>query len=115
MKNDMEHNFRSSRTRRQGAGKLWGVLMMVRRIFVCALSIALFASGDRMVSAQDTPSEDLAAQARLQGNRCEEPVTVQRDVQLSKPDEVVWNLRCSNASYRMHLIPDLAARIEKLD
>ncbi|MFL5022019.1 MAG: hypothetical protein ACJ8B9_07740 [Microvirga sp.] len=42
-------------------------------------------------------------------------MTAQRDAQLSKPDEVVWNLRCGNASYRMRLTPDMAARIEKLD
>jgi hypothetical protein len=42
-------------------------------------------------------------------------VTAQRDAQLSKPDETVWNLRCGNASYRMRLTPDMAARVEKLD
>jgi hypothetical protein len=89
--------------------------MTVQRLFACAFCVALLASGDRVVWAQETPSEDLAAQLRLQGNRCDEPVTAQRDVQLSKPDEIVWNLRCSNASYRMRLTPDLAARIEKLD
>ena len=68
-----------------------------------------------MAAAQATPPETLAAQLRLQGHRCDEPVTAQRDAQLSKPDETVWNLRCGNASYRMRLTPDMAARVEKLD
>jgi hypothetical protein len=61
------------------------------------------------------PAQDLAAQLRVQGYRCDVPVTAQRDAQLSKPDEAVWIVRCHNASYRMRLLPDLAARIEQVD
>lgn len=84
-------------------------------ILVGAFAVALVVSGDRVAWAQATPSETLAAQLRLQGHRCDEPVTAQQDAQLSKPDETVWNLKCGNASYRMRLTPDMAARIEKLD
>jgi hypothetical protein len=84
-------------------------------VWAGAFAVALLVSGDRVAWAQETPPEDLASQLRLQGYRCDEPVTAQRDAQLSKPDEVVWNLRCGNASYRMRLTPDMAARIEKLD
>lgn len=84
-------------------------------ILVGAFAMALLASGGRGASAQQTPPEDLASQLRLQGHRCDEPVTAQQDAQLSKPDETVWNLRCGNASYRMRLTPDMAARVEKLD
>ena len=85
------------------------------RILVGAFAAALLVSGSRMAWAQETPPEALASQLRLQGHRCDEPVTAQRDAQLSKPDEVVWNLRCGNASYRMRLTPDMAARIEQLN
>ena len=84
-------------------------------ILIGALTVALLVSGSRDAAAQATPPETLAAQLRLQGHRCDEPVTAQRDAQLSQPDEIVWNLRCGNASYRMRLTPDMAARVEKLD
>ena len=84
-------------------------------LLIGALTVALLVSGGRDAAAQPTPPETLAAQLRLQGHRCDEPVTAQRDAQLSKPDEIVWNLRCSNGSYRMRLSPDMAARVEKLD
>jgi len=84
-------------------------------ILIGALTVALLVSGSRVTRAQETPPATLSAQLRLQGHRCDEPVTAQRDAQLSKPDETVWNLRCGNASYRMRLTPDMAARIEKLD
>ena len=84
-------------------------------LLIGALTVALLVSGGRDVAAQATPPETLAAQLRLQGHRCDEPVAAQRDAQLSKPDEIVWNLRCGNASYRMRLTPDMAARVEKLD
>lgn len=84
-------------------------------LLVGACAVAVLVSGGRVAAAQEMPPETLAAQLRLQGYRCDEPVTAQRDAQLSKPDEAVWNLRCGNASYRMRLIPDMAARIEQLD
>jgi hypothetical protein len=42
------------------------------------------------------------------------PVTAERDSALSRPDEAVWILKCQNATYRVRLIPDLAARVEQL-
>ena len=42
------------------------------------------------------------------------PVSAERDAALSRPDEAVWILKCQNASYRVRLIPDLAARVEPL-
>jgi hypothetical protein len=81
---------------------------------VGACAVAVLVSGGRMASAQETPPELLASQLRLQGYRCDAPVTAQRDAQLSKPDEAVWIVRCVNASYRMRLIPNMAARVEQL-
>ena len=89
--------------------------MTLHGISAGAFAVAILVSNGGVVRAQATPPETLASQLRLQGHRCDEPVTAQRDAQLSKPDETVWNLRCSNASYRMRLTPDMAARIETLD
>jgi hypothetical protein len=61
------------------------------------------------------PAETLAAQVRLQGHRCEEPLSATRDTALSKPNEAVWVLKCANASYRLSVIPNMAAKVERLE
>jgi hypothetical protein len=35
--------------------------------------------------------------------------------ELSRPDEAAWILKCENSSYRVRLIPDMAAKVELLD
>ena len=77
------------------------------------LAIVLLLNG-RPCSAQQTPADGIAAQIRAQGYRCDAPVSAERDAALSRPDEAVWILKCQNATYRVRLIPDLAARVEKL-
>jgi hypothetical protein len=81
---------------------------------VGACALVILVSGGRVASAQGTPPETLAAQLRLQGYRCDRPVTAHRDARLSRPDEAAWILKCANASYRMRLVPDMAAHIERL-
>ena len=46
---------------------------------------------------------------------CDQPQSATRDPQASKPDEEVWLLRCEGASYRVRLIPDMAARVERIN
>ena len=77
-----------------------------------AICIALVVTFGQ--SQAQTPADDVAAQVRAQGYHCQDPVTASRDIQLSKPDSVVWNLKCKNASYRVRLNPDMAARIAPL-
>jgi hypothetical protein len=57
----------------------------------------------------------LASQLRDQGYRCEDPASAARDATLSRPDEAVWIVKCQNATYRMRLVPDMAARVEQLN
>jgi hypothetical protein len=66
------------------------------------------------VCGAQTPANDLAAQIRQQGYRCNQPITAVRDVGLSKPDSAVWILKCRNATYRMRLYPDMAAGVTNL-
>ena len=61
-----------------------------------------------------TPADDVAAQIRSQGYRCDQPVTAKRDVRHSKPDSAVWVLNCRNAIFRVRLDPNMAARVTKL-
>jgi hypothetical protein len=76
--------------------------------------LAIVLLNGRPCSAQQTPADGIAAQIRVQGYRCDAPISAERDAALSRPDEAVWILKCQNATYRVRLIPDLAARVEQL-
>jgi hypothetical protein len=71
----------------------------------------------QLVIAEDveSPKDDIAAQIRAQGYACDQPQSATRDAQASKPNEEVWILRCEGASYRVRLIPDIAARVERIN
>ena len=43
------------------------------------------------------------------------PPLNERDATASTAKEVVWMLRCQNASYRVTLIPNMAAKVEKVE
>jgi hypothetical protein len=43
------------------------------------------------------------------------PQSAIQDMQASKPDEDVWLLQCEDASYRVRLIADMAAKVERID
>jgi hypothetical protein len=68
-----------------------------------------------VAAEEENPAEIVAAQIRSQGYKCDEAKTAQRDIEASKPDEAVWILDCGNASYRVRLIPDMAADVERMD
>jgi hypothetical protein len=71
----------------------------------------------QLVIAEDfeDPKDDIAAQIRRQGYTCEQPQSATRDNQASKPDEAVWLLQCEDASYRVRLMPDMAALVERIN
>jgi hypothetical protein len=71
--------------------------------------------GTGSAHAQDTAATDLAAQLRIQGYACNQPVTAERDATRSRPDEQVWSVRCGERTYRVRLVPDMAARVEQLN
>ena len=71
------------------------------------------------LSAQTEPGEDpkdiIAVQIRKQGFACVNPESATQDKEASKPDEPVWLLKCEGASYRVRMMPDQAAKVERLD
>ena len=63
---------------------------------------------------QEAPKDIVASQIRSQGYACDSPQSAERDVAASKAHEVVWMLDCQNASYRVTLIPNMAAKVDKV-
>jgi hypothetical protein len=63
----------------------------------------------------ESPAGIIAAQIRTQGYTCTDPVTATLDRQASQPHLTVWILRCRNASYRVQLVPDMAAHVTQLE
>jgi hypothetical protein len=70
--------------------------------------------GSAAQAAGEAPKDTIAAQIRIQGFACDKPQSAVKDTKRSKPDEAVWVLKCSNAAYRIRLIPDMAAQVERL-
>lgn len=60
------------------------------------------------------PATDIAAQVRTQGYSCEGSPSAERINMQSRPDEPLWILTCSNATYRVRLVPDMKAQVERL-
>jgi hypothetical protein len=87
--------------------------MMQRRISLLLAAAATMAVAS--ASAQEDPTNIVADQIRAQGYKCESPQSAKRDSQASRPDEAVWILQCESGSYRVRLIPDMAATVEKID
>lgn len=59
--------------------------------------------------------EIIAAQIRKQGFACDKPASAAQDSQRSRPHETLWVLECKNASYRVRLVPKMAAQVHRLD
>src|SRR5262245_41070208 len=86
------------------------------------MAIQLASNGEGFIArqilpaahAQETEAESLATQLRRQGHPCDGPVNAERDAERSRPDEAVWIVRCTNATYRMRLIPNSAAQVEQI-
>ena len=88
----------------------------MRRISLLLVAMAASAgAGVFTASAQEDATNIVADQIRAQGYKCDSPQSAKQDTQASKPDEAVWILQCESGSYRVRLIPDMAATVEKID
>ena len=86
---------------------------MRRRMSLLLAAAAAMAGAS--ASAQEDPTNIVADQIRAQGYKCDSPQSAKQDAQASKPDEAVWILQCESGSYRVRLVPDMAATVEKID
>ena len=57
----------------------------------------------------------VATQLRSQGYDCVDPHKAERDTSASTPGEEAWIVTCDNATYRVKLVPDQAAKVEQID
>jgi hypothetical protein len=80
------------------------------------LAIMLYDVGIAAEAAEnEVPKEIIATQIKRQGYACDRPEKAERDLALSKPDSAVWVLKCESGTYRVRLVPDMAAHVERID
>lgn len=78
-------------------------------------TVGALAAGAPDPNAPEQAKSILADHIRDQGFACDRAEEAHRDEALSRPDEPVWTLRCSNAAYRIRLRGNMAAEVEVLD
>jgi hypothetical protein len=93
---------------------------MIKTLYRAALAAA-FVAGANVCAAQaadqtlnETTPDILASQIRDQGFACNKAQNAKQEVNQSRPNETVWILTCEDDTYRMTLVPDMGARVEKL-
>ncbi|WP_295559650.1 hypothetical protein [uncultured Hyphomicrobium sp.] len=82
-----------------------------------ALTAAVLPLGARSAGAagaKEMSKDIIAVQIRKQGFECKNPESATRDPAASKPDDSAWILKCEGATYKVLLIPKMAAKVEKL-
>jgi hypothetical protein len=86
--------------------------MWTRFAAICAV---LASSGSAWALDAEIAARDIAVQLRSQGYACENPRDAMRDASASKPDQSVWTIQCDGRKYRVRLVPDMAAQVERID
>ncbi len=101
--------------------KAWGPSQFVGAIGAAFFLIPILDSlgtATRVVSlaaqAEAGPADSLAIEIRRQGHLCDGVLGAERDAGQSKPNEPVWIVKCTNATYRIRLVPHQAGQIEQL-
>jgi len=90
---------------------------MHKNSYAASLMLACLVCGAASIArAQlETPVDIVATQVRSQGHACINPSSAELREGESAPDRTVYVLACEGVSYRVTLIPDEAAIIEKLE
>ncbi len=81
---------------------------------VAAGGIGLPAVADA-AAPKEVSKDIIAMQIRRQGFPCESPESATRDPEAAKPDEAAWILTCKGVTYKVLLVPNQAAKVERLE
>jgi hypothetical protein len=84
------------------------------RIAAGIFGLAAVSLSAPALAAGETPIDVLAARVREQGHTCDKPQSATRENKESAPNETVWILTCENDTFRLTLVPDMAAKVEKV-
>jgi hypothetical protein len=85
------------------------------RIVLAALAaIAPLIAPAPSKAQQETPTDIVATQLRRQGFPCTAPQRAVPERKESSPNAAVWRVRCAEGVYRVTLVPNLPARVERM-
>lgn len=87
--------------------------LRIAGVIAALAGVPIVATGPAATAAE-VSKDIIAVQIRRQGFECDDPQSATRDEEASKPDAEVWVLACEGMSYRVQLIPDQAAKVERL-
>lgn len=92
------------------------MMMLVDR-YLSAV-VCIIASAGAVGASEPGENIDIAvvaAQIRSQGYACTNPTAAESIAAESLPDEPVDVLRCENATYKVRLVPDQAAKVTQIE
>ena len=78
------------------------------------VAMAQFIPVTASYAQSETPTDVIATQLRRQGFSCTAPQDAMREPKESAPNATVWIVRCDEGSYRVTLVPNLAAKVERV-
>jgi hypothetical protein len=84
-------------------------------IGLAGITALLFGASAALSLDGEDPTEIIAAQIRAQGYACDNPKGATRDPDLSQGEDSGWILDCGDATYKVKLVPDMAATVTKID
>jgi hypothetical protein len=79
------------------------------------MTALLFGASAALALDSEDPTEIIAAQIRAQGYACDHPKGATRDPDLSQGEDRGWILDCGAATYKVKLVPDMAATVTKIE
>jgi hypothetical protein len=88
-------------------------ILMLGAGFGVALASLDLTAFSTQAGAAEVPKEIIAVQIRKQGYKCVNPQSAERAGE-TPLDDSRWILRCDNATYRVTLVPNMAAMVETL-
>ena len=86
-----------------------------RPIAAAAITSVFLIGPVAIAAAQDTPVSIIADQVRTQGFQCNNPSSAERLEAESAPNETVYLLKCEGVTYRVVLVPDMAAQVTPVE